>query len=198
MSQSLQLLDYRRRVAEIYRSARQSPPTEETWLRWRTARDQLFANHPQTPLENPNEFEALPYFPFDPEWRVEANFQSTEDSESLIGHAGQGTTRFIKVGIADFEFNSERHQLEVLWLDAYGGGIFVPFKDETNGNQTYGGGRYLIDTVKGADLGQTDTGLVLDFNYSYHPSCVHSYRWSCPLAPSSNTLSMAVTAGEKL
>lgn len=198
MSQSLQLLDYRRRVAAIYRTVRDAEPVEETWLEWRSERDELFATHPQTPLENPNEFEGLPYFSFDPKWRVEAEFQSTEDSESLIAHSGQGATRFITVGTVTFDTDEGQQRLDVLWLDAYGGGIFIPFKDLTNGKETYGGGRYLIDTVKGADLGQTDTGLILDFNYSYHPSCVHSYRWSCPLAPPSNNLDVAVAAGEKL
>jgi uncharacterized protein len=198
MSQPLDLLDYRRRVDEIYRTVRNSPPSEKNWAEWRTARDELFATHPQTPLEETDDFEGLPYFPFDADWRLEAEFHPAEDSESIIAHSGEGTTRFSRVGTVIFDLIDKTHQLDVLWLDAYGGGIFIPFKDLTNGKETYGGGRYLIDTVKGADLGQTPTGLILDFNYAYHPSCVHSYRWSCPLAPPSNTLDIPITAGEKL
>jgi uncharacterized protein (DUF1684 family) len=89
-------------------------------------------------------------------------------------------------------------RLEVLWLDAYGGGIFIPFRDGSNGDATYGGGRYLLDTVKGADLGHESDRIILDFNYAYHPSCVHSYRWSCPLAPPANQLELVVEAGERL
>jgi hypothetical protein len=85
-----------------------------------------------------------------------------------------------------------------MWLNAYGGGVFVPFRDATNGAATYGGGRYLLDTVKGADLGHNGDAMVLDFNYAYHPSCVHSLQWSCPLAPPGNTLDIEVTAGERL
>jgi uncharacterized protein (DUF1684 family) len=62
----------------------------------------------------------------------------------------------------------------------------------------YGGGRYLLDTVKGADLGVTGTGeLVLDFNYAYNPSCAHDARWSCPLAPPENVVPVAIRAGER-
>jgi uncharacterized protein (DUF1684 family) len=198
MTDSLELLDYRRRVAEIYRTVRNADPTEETWLGWLAARDALFATHPQTPLENPKDFTGLPYFEYDSKWRVEARFEPGEDTDSIIGHSGEGATKFISIGQVEFELDGEPCTLEVLWLDAYGGGIFIPFRDGTGGTTTYGGGRYLIDSVKGAELGQTDRGLILDFNYAYHPSCVHSYRWSCPLAPPANHLTINVTAGEML
>ena len=88
--------------------------------------------------------------------------------------------------------------LEVYWIDSYGGGVFVPFRDATSGSATYGAGRYLIDTAKGADLGGTGSSLVLDFNYAYHPSCAHDPRWSCPLAPRANWLTVPVEDGERL
>ena len=80
----------------------------------------------------------------------------------------------------------------------YGGGVFLPFRDETNGATTYGAGRYVLDTVKGADLGGADGRLVVDFNYAYHPSCAYDPRWSCPLAPATNRLVGPVEAGERL
>jgi uncharacterized protein (DUF1684 family) len=87
--------------------------------------------------------------------------------------------------------------LDVFWLDAYGGGVFLPFRDATAGGTTYGGGRYLLDTAKGADLGSDPDGrLILDFNFAYHPSCHYSPRWSCPLAPPGNRLTAAITVGE--
>ena len=82
------------------------------------------------------------------------------------------------------------------WLASYGGGVFVPLKDSTAGATTYGGGRYLIDTVKGADLGGHDGTLVLDFNFAYNPSCAYDPMWACPLAPAGNVVDAAVTAGE--
>jgi uncharacterized protein (DUF1684 family) len=74
----------------------------------------------------------------------------------------------------------------------------LPFRDATSGRDTYGGGRYLLDTVKGADLGHEVDEIILDFNYAYHPSCVHDSRWSCPLAPHENWMEVEVRAGERL
>ena len=63
---------------------------------------------------------------------------------------------------------------------------------------SYGGGRYLLDTAKGADLGGTDGSLVVDLNFLYHPSCRYSDSWVCPLAPAGNTITAPVRAGERL
>lgn len=72
-----------------------------------------------------------------------------------------------------FERNGESHSLALFWLDAYGGGLLVPFRDKTNGTSTYGAGRYILDGAKSADLGAAGQNeLVLDFNFSYHPSCM--------------------------
>jgi uncharacterized protein (DUF1684 family) len=68
--------------------------------------------------------------------------------------------------------------------------------DATSGRDSYGGGRYLLDTVKGADLGGEDGRLVLDFNFAYNPSCAYNPRWTCPLPPRQSRLPLAVTAGE--
>jgi uncharacterized protein (DUF1684 family) len=87
--------------------------------------------------------------------------------------------------------------LDVWWLESYGGGVFVPVKDAGAGRTTYGGGRYLLDTVKGADLGSGAGGtLVVDLNFAYNPSCAYDPAWACPLAPSGNTLAADVVAGE--
>jgi uncharacterized protein (DUF1684 family) len=92
------------------------------------------------------------------------------------------------------------HSLHALWIEGYGNGLFLPFRDATNGNETYGAGRYLLDTVKGADHGGDAEGasLVLDFNLAYHPSCAWDPRWVCPLAPPDNTLPLGVPVGERL
>jgi uncharacterized protein (DUF1684 family) len=81
-------------------------------------------------------------------------------------------------------------------MSGYAGGIFVPFRDPTSGSATYGAGRYLLDTVKGADLGGTESTLVLDFNFAYNPSCAYDARWAWPLAPPGNRLALAVRVGE--
>ena len=102
------------------------------------------------------------------------------------------------IGQVAFQIGDEIHRLNVYWFDDYAGGIFIPFRDATNGSETYGGGRYLWDSAKDADLGSDADGLVLDFNYAYHPSCVYDSCWSCPLAPPANWLGVPVRAGERL
>jgi uncharacterized protein len=86
--------------------------------------------------------------------------------------------------------------LDVWWLESYGGGIFLPLRDATCGVTSYGGGRYLLDTVKGADLGEENGKLVVDLNFLYNPSCAYDARWECPLPPAGNVLSVPVAAGE--
>ena len=90
--------------------------------------------------------------------------------------------------------------LDVFWMRGYAGGLFLPFLDGTSGTETYGAGRYLLDTAKGADLGGDAASgtLVLDLNFAFHPSCAFDPRWACPLAPPSNRLAARIEAGERL
>ena len=83
------------------------------------------------------------------------------------------------------------------WLEAYGGGLFLPVRDATYGATSYGGGRYVLDTVKGADLGADGDRLIVDFNFAFNPSCAYDPGWVCPLAPPANRLPVAVEAGER-
>jgi uncharacterized protein (DUF1684 family) len=86
----------------------------------------------------------------------------------------------------------------VWWLEQYGGGLFVPLRDGTAGEATYGGGRYLLDTAKGADLGCVGPNLIVDLNFLYHPSCRYDDLWQCPLPPAENRIAPGICAGEKL
>ena len=88
--------------------------------------------------------------------------------------------------------------LDAWWVNGYAGGLFVPVRDQSAGHTSYGGGRYLLDTAKGADLGSTPLGLVLDLNFLYHPSCRYDGAWACPLAPPGNVLEVSVPVGEQL
>ena len=85
-------------------------------------------------------------------------------------------------------------------MAGYAGGLFIPFRDATNGTETYGAGRYLVDAAKSADLGgDPATGtLILDFNFAFQPSCAFDPRWACPLAPPENRLEIPIRAGERL
>src|SRR5207248_6152049 len=108
---------------------------------------------------------------------------------------------FHRIGTLTFALNGQSsHSLPAFWIEGYAGGLFVPFKDATSGRETYGGGRYVLDTIKSADLGSDAAAdeVVLDFNYAYHPSCAYDPVWACPLAPPDSRLPIAIHAGEQL
>jgi len=195
---TLALLDWKRRVFDLYAAVRAIPP-ESGWELWRDTRDELFRSHPQSPLPAKRRatFEGLEYWPYDPRARVLAELEDIEAPPQPIESSGTEPILFEPFARARFELGGERLTLEVAWLAAYGGGAFLCLRDATSGRASYGGGRYLLDTVKGADLGEDDGRLVLDFNFAYNPSCAYDPGWVCPLAPPANRLSIAVEAGER-
>jgi len=196
----LSLLDWKRRVFDLYRRARDAAAPEEGWSVWCAERDVLFRDHPQSPLP-PKErasFDGLRYFPYDPAARVVAAVEPAAREQVAIGASAGRPIVFERVGTARFRLAGEERSLGVFWLDAYGGGLFVPLADGTNGRETYGAGRYVLDTVKGSDHGSVAGCLVLDLNLAYNPSCAYDPRWACPLAPSSNRLAVPVRAGERV
>jgi uncharacterized protein len=197
-SDTLALLDWKRRVFALYNAVRSLPP-ESGWELWRETRDELFGTHPQSPLPHDarTSFEGLELWPYDPEARVLAELEDIEAPPQPVVTSGTEPILFRPFARAGFELRGEPLTLEVSWLAAYGGGVFLSFRDATSGRESYGGGRYLLDTVKGADLGENDGRLVLDFNFAYNPSCSYDPGWVCPLAPPANRLAVAVEAGER-
>lgn len=198
---SLALVDYRRAVAEHYQAVRQgaSPPVER-WHRWRSQRDQLFRHHSQSPLtqEDRRRFSGLDYFPYDPAYRFKLKLEPTPSGPGLaVQLETDGHLSLQRLGQVRFEIGAAPALLNVYWLEGYGGGVFLPFRDSSNGQTTYGGGRYLLDSIKGADLGGNADQLIIDFNFAYNPSCAYQPRWHCPLAPTENWLGVAIEAGEK-
>jgi uncharacterized protein (DUF1684 family) len=195
---SLTLLDWRRTVAAMYAAVRDGAERdpEATLAAFRADRERLIRDHPQSPIrpEKRASFGGLGHWPRDPTLRFEAVVEPAEP-ERLIAHSLDGDPypldRIGRVRLAVGE-------LEVYWIEVYGGGVFVPFRDATSGTESYGAGRYLLDTIKGADLGGDAAGLVVDFNYAYHPSCTYDPIWNCPLAPPANRLSRPIRAGERL
>jgi uncharacterized protein (DUF1684 family) len=196
----LDLLDWKRRVFDLYRDVRAEPDPAAAWGRWRRRRDELFAKHPQSPLtdEGRARFGGLDYFDYDSGARALAEVNETPAQRYDITTSGDGEPyAFTRFATAGFQLRGQRLELELYWLEGYGGGLFLPFRDATSGQETYGAGRYLLDTVKGADLGMQRELLVLDFNFAYNPSCAYDPLWVCPLAPPPNRLSVEVRAGEK-
>ncbi len=180
----------------MYATIRHIDP-EQGWNAFRSERDILFKTHPQSPLSElqRERFEKLEYFPYDSQWRLTVPLEPPssrtpvridlgEDGNFLITEMGQVRIR-------------PDASLSLFWVEGYGGGLFLPFADGTNGETTYGGGRYLLDGIKGADLGMQGDQIILDFNFAYNPSCVYDERWVCPLPPEENHLPFEVAAGEK-
>ena len=195
---TLSLLDWRRRVHALYAEVRATPDPATAHDRWRTGRDELFATHPDSPLlpQARQGFSGLPVAAYDPAWRFEVEVEPTGEPAHLEVPTGtDGTVVFDRIGRAELPGVGG---LDVWWLGSYGGGVFVPLKDASAGRGTYGGGRYLLDTVKGADLGGDAASgrLVLDLNFAYNPSCAYDPAWACPLAPPGNVLAVEVPVGE--
>lgn len=198
-----ELLHYRRAVSDIYHTVRTSTLSPHaTWLAWRQTRDQLFCQHPQTPLnaEQLGSFAGLPYYDYDPTYRFAVTVDTAVE-QTVIGMetaSEDGTVRAKRFGQVTLPLEPEPVTLSLYWILGYGGGVFLPFRDATNRDTTYGGGRYLLDTIKHADLGETADGkLILDFNYAYNPSCAYNHFWSCPLAPPENWLDLPIPTGEQ-
>ena len=195
----LDLVDWRRRVGDLYRTT--GPDALELF---RQGRDRLFRTHPQSPIEpeERNSFAGLKYFPGDPLYRVAARFEPGEGSELLIDTGGEdGALRYRRAGHLVFQLHGEPCRLTVLSLVQYAGGLFVPFRDATSGRETYSGGRYLFDTAKDTDglvleITPGSSDVTIDFNYAYNASCAYSPLWACPLAPPENYLTVPVRAGE--
>jgi uncharacterized protein (DUF1684 family) len=203
----LDLADWRRRVAEMWSEwrsgCRTDPATATATLR--ATRDTLYRTHPQSPVPERDRarFAGVPTWPYDPAWRLRAPLVPDVGSEPglpPVPWTSPSTVAMRRIGSVDLTGPLAGQRLPVFWIEGYTGGLFIPFRDLTSGHETYGAGRYVIDTAKSADHGRDPvTGdLVLDFNVVYHPSCVYDTRWTCPLAPPGSRLDAAVRVGDRL
>ncbi|WP_216843568.1 DUF1684 domain-containing protein [Phytoactinopolyspora alkaliphila] len=164
-----------------------------TWIR---ERDTLFARHPASPIPPADRavFTGLRYAPYDPALRFEVRVDPDVAPLRIDVTTGtDGVVPFDRIGRVRLPLGD----LDVWWLGSYGGGLFLPLRDGSSGRRSYGGGRYVIDTVKGADLGgDPRRDLVVDLNFAYNPSCAYDPAWACPLAPPGNRLDTELHAGE--
>jgi uncharacterized protein (DUF1684 family) len=195
---SLTLLDWRRRVAALYADVRAADDPEAGWQAWREGRDALIGGHPDSPLDAAarSSFTAVPVAPYDPTLRFVVPVDTDVEPERReVPTAADGVVVLDRIGRVTL---GEVGRPDVWWVGGYGGGVFLPLRDGSAGTTTYGGGRYLLDTIKGADLGGDGDRLVVDLNFAYHPSCTYDPRWTCPLAPAGNQVETVVAAGEQL
>jgi uncharacterized protein (DUF1684 family) len=198
---SLALLDWRRRVAEMYAGVRATSDPVAAHTQWRATRDELFRSHPVSALSSAARevFTGLDVAPYDPEYRWTAAIdRDVEPKHQRVESASDGVITMDRLGVVALDGIGS---LDVWWTAGYGGGVFVPVRDALAGRSdatgTYGGGRYLLDTIKGADLGGDADHLVIDFNFAYNPSCAYDPNWSCPLPGPGNTVAVALPVGER-
>jgi uncharacterized protein len=185
---SLETLDWRRQVFALYRAVREQSDARAAHELWSQGRQRLVAGHPASP--NPES--VLRHAPYDADLRFELEVDANIEPQRLeIPTGTDGIVPFERIGRVNLDGVGS---LDVWWLDSYGGGVWLPIRDRSP--QTYGGGRYLLDTVKGADLGGNGNRLVIDLNFAYNPSCAYSEDWACPLAPPGNILDLEINAGE--
>ncbi len=191
------LLDWRRRVHALYAAARAAEDPAAGWATWRAGRDALFAEHPDSPLSASARavFTGIPIAPYDAQLRFVVPLEDADPQRLELPTADDGVVGMERIGRVTL---GEVGRLDVWWLRGYAGGLFLPLRDGSAGRGTYGGGRYLLDTVKGADLGTDGARLVVDLNFAYHPSCTYDPRWSCPLPQEGNRVDTVVAAGEQL
>ncbi|QLQ35120.1 DUF1684 domain-containing protein [Micromonospora robiginosa] len=190
--EDLDVLDWRERVAALYLS-------DLDLGGFRQARDALFGSHPSSPVpaDERADFTGLRWYPPDPAAVVEAPLRPATGELSIDTGGPDGVVDYRRVAVAETPWGP----LTLWWIDAYGGGLFVPVRDASCGDGSYGGGRYLTDTVKGT-FGRGLTVLPgdrvrLDANYLYNPSCAYDDRWACPLAPPENRVDVPLRAGEQ-
>lgn len=189
--EALELTDYRAAVARIYLEA-------DGLEDFRARRDELFGTHPQSaiPAAERASFTGLRYFPPNPDAIVEATVRPATGEIDIDTGGPDGVVHYKRAGIIETPLG----ELSLWWIQAYGGGLFLPVRDGTCGHGTYGGGRYLTDTVKGTHGRGLEVlapdRVRLDFNYLYNPSCAYDDAWLCPLAPPENRITAPIEAGE--
>ena len=198
----LDLVDWRRRVGDVYRAAGDGGVGA-----FRRERDRLFREHPQSPIPaaDRQSFQGLDYFAPSPAARFECDVEPPITAADIEIDTGgpDGTIHYRRAGLVRFQHQGADCMLTIFSIVGYGGGLFMPFRDGTSGNETYGGGRYLCDTIKNTDSGGLEVSagsrrVILDFDYAYNPSCAYDHRWACPLAPHENWLPVPMEAGEKV
>lgn len=201
---AVDIADWRLRTFALYDNVRRisADNPSEAHSYWRHQRDLMFATHPASALTAADKarFSGLKTADYDPIYRfhVPLTYEGA-GREMSVDTGTDGVVHFVRLGTFDLP---EMGQLAVWKIHGYGGGIFVPFRDATAGQAggSYGAGRYLLDTIKGAFHGVSGSGpdatFVLDFNFAYNPSCAYNEAWACPLPGPSNRLAVDIPVGE--
>jgi uncharacterized protein (DUF1684 family) len=182
-------------------SSEQGPGFKKELVKERQNKNDDFVSSAQSPLDDADKpgFKGLNYFKPSSSWVINARIEKFKTPDTIqMRTTTERLPLYIVYGKANFKINGKNHELTVfrnvglMNKPGYENYLFIPFTDETTGNQTYGGGRYI-------DARDNGTGfLTIDFNRAYNPYCVYNKKYSCPIPPSGNHLTIKVNAGEKL
>lgn len=160
---------------------------------FRRQKDLAFKERDDSPIENREAFRQLSYFPPDLSYRIRADWEpiGRQEADFLVQMTDSSFQRLYAVAYAYFLYQGKRYKLLLFEKEGNSNYWFLPFKDLSNGQETYEAGRYLdVEKPKG-------NKLILDFNFAYNPYCVYSPDYSCPLPPRQNHLDFPILAGEK-
>ncbi len=159
----------------------------------RAMKDRFFRMDPHSPIEDRIHFDGLNYYDPNPAYRYALSLQPAAEQEELVFQTSTGDEQtYLRLGVIEFEIEGEEEIAQLaIYQSPDHGGLFLPFRDGTSGNETYGAGRYL----EPHDLGGGE--LLVDFNHAYNPFCAYSEDFSCPLPPFENHLKLPIRAGEK-
>ena len=163
----------------------------------RAEKDEFFADHPQSPIPPAQReaFDGLDYFPPDPDRRYVLKLHEHADPETItVSTTTEGERDYLGWGEFRFAVDGTDCTLQAYKADPDDDRLWVPFRDETNGEETYGAGRYL-DLEEAQH--ERDGSWLVDFNQAYNPYCAYSDRYECPLIPMDNWLDVRIEAGEK-
>ncbi len=170
--------------------------------KFRTGRNIKMLYGDGTPLlpEQQKDFKGLNYFAPDPEYLVEAILvKSGKQEDILMKTSGDRTPVYLRYGVINFMLKGKTYTLAVfqnkkmLEFSNDTNTLFIPFRDETSGNESYGGGRYID-----CEIPVTGDRIELDFNKAYNPYCAYNTRFSCVIPPEENRLKIRIEAGEKI
>jgi uncharacterized protein len=188
----LEQLDWRRQLTQLYAGVRAERFPATGHGGWAAVRERLYAEHPCSPAAATG-FSGLAVAPYDPAWRAEVRLEPAAPARLELDAGADGPAPLERVGVLRTPWGP----LDAWRLDAWGGGLWVPVRDDGNGRLSYDGGRYLLATALGADLGVgPDGGVVVDLNFLWAPDCAHDPRRATPLAPAGNVLPVVVPVGE--
>lgn len=139
-------------------------------------------------------FHSLDFYPIDKQYKVRAKLERIQSIQRMTIQNSDGTSStYNKFAYATFSLLGQRHRLLILKPSGFGvpNTYFTAFADDTSGETTYGGGRYLD-----LEIGKSDN-IEIDFNLAYNPYCAYAAAYSCPLPPGENLLTIPIEAGEK-